>query len=727
MKNLNLLLLLILTLPFGSRATHLVGGEMSYRCLGNNQYEVSLTIYRDCYAGQAQLDQNVKIAVYNGNNQLVELRSVVLNQQSNLPTAAPNNCTSFPRNICTEKGVYVDTFNLPPIPGGYTITHQRCCRNGSITNIPNPGTWGNTYTTSIPPMDNCNGNPVFNSSPPVVLCLNLPVNVDLSAAEPDGDSLYYELCQLLHGGGQANGRGPNSPAPDTPTAPPYTIVPYKTGFTAGSPITANPQFNLDPQTGSLTGRPTVAGQFVFAICVSEYRNGVRLSTTRRDFQFNVSNQCRVTIAQIADQDVIPANLCSGGKIQFRNESQMASSFFWDFGDPASNGDTSRAKNPSYNYPDTGSYQVMLIADPGSKCADTTYKTFRVFDSVQVEYSYIGDQCLNTNSFDFTTSGTFTTDATFLWDFGTTTSLGASTTQISPKGVVFPAAGTYDVTVTVTDKGCSKSFTQKIAVYDNPEIGELVEPAQECLPYTVTFLDQTSAYGAVQHYWIFGDGTTSSQPNPTHTYREPGTYTVQHMIKTVEGCLDSGYSIYPNVIEVFPVPRSKMEVSPKERSIYTPIFTVTNFSEGDNLTETFLPDGRSLRNMTSETMVMEDTGTYILKQVSTNSYGCADTIYDTIRVTTPFNLYVPDAFTPNGDGLNDEFFFTATDVRTAEFHIFNRWGDEVFRSTDLYARWNGRRMNRGELLPGGVYTYVLILHVKKGGYHHREEGTITLIR
>lgn len=714
---------LLLATSYGARASHLVGGEMSYRCLGNNKYEVTLIIYRDCFSGQALLDQSVQTTIYNSSNQIIYNTRMPLFHKYTLPIKAPNNCTSFPRNICTEKGIYKDTFNLPPIVGGYTITHQRCCRNATISNIPNPSFLGTTFTASIPSMDSCNSLPKFNSDPPVALCINQPVQIDLSATDPDGDSLYYELCQLYTGGGRSNGMEHPNPA----GSPPYTVINYQSGFSINNPIPSNPAFSLNPNTGILSGRPTQAGQFVFVVCVSEYRNGVLLGTNRRDFQFNVSNSCWVTISWIADQEINPQNICSGGQIQFENLSQDASNFFWDFGDTTTLADTSHQKNPSYFYQDTGRYTVMLIADPGSSCADTSYKVFRVFDSIYVDFIYTGQNCLEGNSYDFFPSGTYSSDAEFLWDFGTSTNQGTTSKAKSPKAIVFPEEGLYYVKLTVSDHGCANSYERTVRIYPNPRIDEKVEPATVCLPYTVRFEDETEAWGPVQHFWFFGDGTSSNLPNPEHTYERPGTFTVRHMIKTSTGCLDSAYSVYPDVITVLPTPRTRLDIYPRETSIYNPYFSVSNYSEEDSYTETFLPDGRKLRDMSQEQLVMKDTGTYLVTQVSYNKFGCTDSVVDTIRVTSPFNLHIPTAFTPNSDGVNDEFYYTATDVRKADLYIFNRWGEIVYQSNDMYARWNGRKMNRGEILPADVYTYVLLLNVKKGGYTHREEGTITLIR
>ncbi len=722
---LPLSLIILVTFIFSAKAAHLVGGEMTYRCLGNNNYELTLIIYRDCLSTGALFDSHAVISVYDRFNVLVANDSVPILKVDKLPLIAPNNCTSLPQTVCTERGTYVHTFSLPPAVGGYTISHQRCCRNNTISNINNTSSqWGSTFTTTIPSLDNtCNSSPKFNGDPPVVLCQNVPVKLNLGANDLNGDSLHYELCAALHGGGNSGGQI----APNPATPPPYQSVPFLPGYSVQNPISGFPAFIINPYTGELSGTPNQIGQFVFTICVTEYRNGIPLSTTRRDFQFNVTNSCRTIIARIEDQDANPQNLCSGGKIRFQNKSQFAKTYLWDFGDPTTNADTSQLPNPTYFYRDTGTYKVRLIADPNTSCSDTAYALFKVYDSTTVEFTYHGDQCFTKNHLDFTAFGNFTPNATFSWDFGGNTSLGTSSTLQSPQNVTWTKPGTYYVTVTVSEFSCDHSYGDSIDIFTRPEIGEIVPSETGCLPHTAHFIDQTNAMGPVKHWWSFGDGTFSSAPSPTHVYTTPGVYTVEHSIKTLRGCIDSGYTIYQNVIEVFPVPFSNLTWLAKEKTIYEPEFQVSNASTGHTSTFTLLPDRREINNLSETVFTLSDTGNFEVVHISYNQYGCSDTLFDTIRVDDPFTLFIPSAFSPNGDGINDIFTFKMSGISKMYMEVYNRWGEIVYSSSNPYEGWNGHHYNNGKPLPSGVYTYVFIGTVKDGGKEHVSKGHITLLR
>jgi hypothetical protein len=267
-----------------SYAAHLVGGEITYTCVGNNQYQVKLRIYRDCFSGGAQFDNTVNFSVYNLAGTLVTNPTVSKGPTVSVPAGTGNPCLTTPPNICTEYADYVTTLTLPPVVGGYTISYQRCCRNSTITNITNPGSRGNTYTVQIPSMDNsCNTAPAFTTVPPIVLCLGDQLSIDASATEADGDSLFYEFCDIYTGGASGN------PTPNPATPPPYTLIQFVAPATATQPVPGNPALAINSQTGMITGIATTAGQYVVGICVSEYRNGQLLSVVRRDYQFNLTN------------------------------------------------------------------------------------------------------------------------------------------------------------------------------------------------------------------------------------------------------------------------------------------------------------------------------------------------------------------------------------------------------------------------------------------------------
>lgn len=718
-------------LVISGHAAHLVGGEITYKCLGNNNYEVTLTIYRDCFSSGAPFDALASITIYDTNDILVKDEDVPLLTSSRLPVEAPNNCTTLPLTVCTEKGIYRFTTNLPPKPGGYLITHQRCCRNATIINIPNPDDWGSTYSVSVPGNDStCNSTPAFNATPPVVLCLDQSLNLDMSATDPDNDSLYYELCTPVHGGGKnQTGTGFNSPKPDIAAPPPYTTVPYSPGFSASTPITSsNPVISIDPSTGILSGRPTQVGQYVFTICVSEYRSGTLISTVRRDFQFNVSNACKATISQMETQIMNPNTLCNGPQLNFTNLSRHATTYLWDFGDPFSNGDTSRLKDPTYTYADTGTYTVTLIANPGDACADTSFFTFKVHYPISITSSFTGDECFNEHSFDFELTGNYSAASKIEWNFGGATNLGFVSDQESPKGVKYQQAGVYPIKVIVEDFGCTAELYDTIYIFENPKLDHTVPESDICVSETVYFQDNSTAGNSVlAHHWDFGDGTTSGLANPVHVYEEAGVYTVMHTIRTFQGCKDSLSEVFPDHIRVFSKPKAVLDISPSYVTIYEPQVTFTNLSEDFSKTKTFLPNGEIIETFGELTLDFKDTGTFRITHVAFNDFGCADSTEQTLIVDVPLNIYVPNAFTPNADGINDEFRFEITGAAEFSILIFNRWGEVVYESTNPNEGWNGQVRKGSEAAPQGLYTYQMVIGTIFNARDIKKYGTLTLLR
>lgn len=360
-KSLLALPVLLITCLY-AHATHIVGGEINYRYLGNDNYEIRMSIYFDCINGSPAAiysDSISTIGFFNQANNLVASVAVNWSDPQYLNTLN-YNCVQFPPNVCVLFYSFIDTVNLPNIPGGYQVVYQRCCRNNTILNVVNPSSTGATFYAFIPDTNQTgtNSNPRFNNLPPVVLCNNVPLTFDHSATDDDGDSLVYHLCTPLDGADQFQ------PQPIPPNPPPYNNISFQTGYNAGNMMGTNPPLTINPQTGILTVTPLQIGQYVVGICVDEYRNGVLISTTRRDYQFNVI-ACNFDVISAF---TAPTYNCSN-TIQFNNSSQGADAYFWDFGDPNTTTDTSSQATPTYTYPGPGDYTITLIA-LDSNCSDT---------------------------------------------------------------------------------------------------------------------------------------------------------------------------------------------------------------------------------------------------------------------------------------------------------------------------------------------------------------------
>ena len=715
--------MLFLFAVFFANGAHLVGGELSYACSGNNNYTVTLKVYRDCNSTGAPFDPNAIIAVFNGSTLLqYTTLSPAPSTISNIPVIINNPCLQSPPNICTEMAVYTAVVNLPPSTGGYVLTYQRCCRNATITNIPSPGTWGSTYTTRIPPNDiSCNSSPSFLTNPPIALCTNDPLNINSAATEPDGDSLFYEFCSPLHGGDQ-NFPQPGSPNSPAVSPPPYVSVPFLTGYTASNPIASNPSVQIDPNTGVITGTPNQARQYVVAICVSEYRNGVLLSTVRRDYQFNVTN-CQSNVTAVLNANPL---YCTGTTVTFSHSSLNGSSYFWDFGDPNSSSDTSNLQTPSYTYSDTGTYSVMLIVNKGWPCSDTVIETISVRYPANAAFSFSGPLCLQSGAITFLPTSVNSGSDLFFWDFGPNASPASSNDRFPPP-VIFSTPGKHPIKLTVNSFGCSKSVYDTVTIYLRPTIGFNIPHQKGCAPFTVEFNDSSESATSLVYEWDFGDGNFSSDASPVHTYRQPGVYSVRLKIFTTEGCIDTLELIRPNYIIVNPSPTSAVTITPTRTNIYNAVIEVTDLSAqpGEDY-YTDMDDGIVYTNTKNFLHQYQDTGTYYVKHVVTNGFNCADTATIIVRINPVPLIFTPNAFTPNGDGQNDIYLPSVVGAKDFEFIIYSRWGDMVFRTTDPLEGWNGRDQNTGNELPVGVYAFTI--HVRDINFEVADKkGYINLIR
>src|SRR5690606_26643179 len=130
-------------------ATHIIGGEIFYDYLGNDQYRITLKLYRDC-SGIA-FDPSVSVGVFNAaNNSLYSSHSILFPGEQDVPIFVDDPCLTLPPNICIRTVSYVTTITLPPNADGYIVSHQRCCRTSIVSNLQNPGNVGLTCMTRIP-------------------------------------------------------------------------------------------------------------------------------------------------------------------------------------------------------------------------------------------------------------------------------------------------------------------------------------------------------------------------------------------------------------------------------------------------------------------------------------------------------------------------------------------------------------------------------------------------
>ncbi len=775
-----------MSLPFSKvEATHIVGGELNYRSIGNNFYEIRLTVYRDCYNGIPPFDNPASLGIFDAFNNLVADIPLDFPGSDTIPPTINSPCFIPPTNICYERTTYIDTVRLDPSPGGYQLAYQRCCRNVTILNIITPDATGATYYAFIPSSTiyPINSNPVFTNWPPPFICVGIPFVFDHSATEADGDSIAYEICNPLTGADTIN------PVPQPPNAPPYSPVLYKNPYTVNDQLGTVPPMSIDPLTGLLTVTPQTIGQFVVGICAKEFRNGIYLSTTRRDFQLNVVPCPSYVVAAIQN----PIINCQSADVTFQNFSYNAGTYLWDFGVTGSTTDTSTAFSPTFIYPDTGVYTITLIAYSAFNpaCADSVTGTVTILPGYDVYYNYTRDTCTNTYNFTDSSNTISGVTATWFWDFG-----DGATSNVHNPFHTYTAYGNFMVTlITTSVRGCPDTVIQQIFVPQLLSISSATINDIRCKDECNGLITIQASAGNAPYRYQWNDplsqttsdadslcaGTYTIQITDslgcilsnTYNINEPPALNIQ-TVSTVAYCRGACIGTAQTLVQggnggyqyVWSDPAQQQTALAIQLCSGNYTVTVTD-SKGCLITDTIqviysdsLPmidataDTNQLYQGQSTTLHADPTINYVINwspSTSLNSSSSTDplstppqtTTYtlsiidrnqcsnsDTVTIfvkdvlCTEPEIFIPNAFSPNGDQQNDKLYVRGNTIESMQLVIYDRWGEKVFESTQKNSGWDGTY--KGKAVAPGVFAYYLeVICFDQNKFI--KKGNITVIR
>jgi len=244
----------------------------------------------------------------------------------------------------------------------------------------------------------------------------------------------------------------------------------------------------------------------------------------------------------------------------------------------------------------------------------------------------------------------------------------------------------------------------------------------CEPFSVQFTETNPSQGQT-YEWYFHDGYYGTGNSVVHTFQNYGIYSVTMTATSFFGCVNS--QTIPNMITVYPKPVADFTYNPKFPNSLDMVF-FDNLSTTNYEAHWTFGDGNTSDHINAfNTFVM--SGTYNVQLVAETEHGCTDTTLQKINIKEITTLYVPNAFTPDGDGLNDVFMPVGIGIDNEGYHfmIFNRWGELVFESFDINKGWDGKTFS-GEKAYDGVYTWLLIYN-EIDSYNQKRTGTVTLLR
>ena len=293
--------------------------------------------------------------------------------------------------------------------------------------------------------------------------------------------------------------------------------------------------------------------------------------------------------------------------------------------------------------------------------------------------------------------------------------------------VTPTAVT-DYIVTVTD-GCTTpamSDTITIDFFPMPAVFFTSDITSGCSPITVNFTNTTNAALTASCLWNFGDGTTSINCSDIHVFSVPQSYDISLTVTTVNGCIVD--TVITNYITAYPYPVADFVWTPNPTDIFTPEINFVNTTSGGNTYAwNFAGLGNSTLTNPTFSFPQDSGGTYPVCMLTVNNFGCADTICHNVIIDGVFLLYAPNAFTPNGDGVNDVFipYLKGERPETYSLLIFDRWGELIFKSTDEKLGWDGT--NKNMKAKEDVYVWKIKVKDAQNSDTHEKTGSVTLLR
>ncbi len=300
-----------------------------------------------------------------------------------------------------------------------------------------------------------------------------------------------------------------------------------------------------------------------------------------------------------------------------------------------------------------------------------------------------------------------------------------------------AAGSVTLTLTTNDPTGPCTFASSSVTfffYENPVIAFTVDDPNGCPVHCGAFTDLSTIGGGdniVSWDWNFGDGSAvdSTTQNTSHCFTQTGFYDVSLTATSNHGCISTLTNIH--MVQVYATPVADFNPNPTNATVLNPVVTLENASSPDvNYWNYYFGDGDSISPSTSSpvhTYPNGEASSYLATLIVHNADGCWDTIRKPVDIGPEFTFYIPNAFTPNGDGVNDYFFGQGIGIVDYDIYIFDRWGNMIYHGDNIYAsKWDGKANHGSDVAQQDVYVWKVKLK-DVFGKTHNYIGTVTLVR
>ncbi|MFT6717044.1 MAG: gliding motility-associated-like protein, partial [Saprospiraceae bacterium] len=602
-----------------------------------------------------------------------------------------------------------------PVPVAAFVFNDECLGeainfSSATTSIPNPGVIAN-YSWSFG-----DGNTSTSTNPPHLYGAAASYAVRLSVSSTDG--CINEIIT-------------------TATTHPKPIA----AFTFNDRCTYD-LFTFDATISSVANGGTVAN-YAWRFGDGNTGSGVTASNLYSvDGTYNVElittsdNNCLDTTQSIATVFPVPTaefsflNQCLNLPISFYagssavNNPDSIVTYTWDFaGTTATSSGTIR----EFTFATVDTFLVQLTVSTSKNCSHDTSALAIVHPLPSPSFTF-GKVCEETPiTFTNTTSISTGSIIGYSWDFGNST-----TSNLQNPIATYNSAGPFNVNLIATSVNrCEAAITIPIQVNPRPTANFGNSFPESCSPLCIDFSDSSSSNAAsiIQYSWSFSDGNNSSSQNVNSCFinNDNEVDDIFDLLPKLTvtndlGCVDSLEKSL--MVSIFHNPYSSFDPVPSETNMHDAKIQFENYSLGTDIYKWYFADGDS-STLFEPLHHYKDTGTYVVKLFNYTVNGCIDSSEKPVTITPVIHFTIPNAFTPDGDGLNDFFNWKGYGIKETdfEFYIFNRWGEMIFKATD-FTPWDGYAGSRPA--QQDVYVYK-IYYQDVFDEKHKLTGTVTLIR
>ncbi|MEX2596746.1 MAG: PKD domain-containing protein [Salibacteraceae bacterium] len=424
------------------------------------------------------------------------------------------------------------------------------------------------------------------------------------------------------------------------------------------------------------------------------------------------------------------NVCEGDELQFEDQTSIEQttpggdqivSWEWVF----NNSDTQHIQHPAHQTTGPQSIDVRLTTWSNYGCTSFSENTALIFPKPKANFR-AEPACQNDSTW-FSNESNVSSGLieSSYWEFG-----NGSTSTLRNPGEPYSAPGIYEVYLEITsNKGCKDEVTKEVTIPETPVVDFSLTPELGCSPLKVITTNSSAIdEGGMRYEWYIDDSLVSEEASPILVFENDTTIPTRHTLELKAfSDLECPHSLkQPNVVSVLSAPIAGFEESFQDNDPFNPVMNFKNTSwygvrwhwdfDDGNQSEAFAPSN-----------YFKNSGNYKVQQVVWNEYSCTDSAWRVIEIDPVTTMYIPNAFTPNNDGVNDTWFVKGfNEGKDFEIAVFNRWGNLIFESDNMNFRWDGLMPNSNEFAPIGVYVYA-ITYITSEGHEKVLRGSFSLIR